>query len=584
MRVRRHVPSRSEDAASRDASSSTAVGVAFALAVAVVLAYLPVLQGGFVAWDDDLYVVGNRHVHGLSWENVQWAFTTVHSGNWIPLTWLSHAVDAQLYGLDPRGHHATALLLHVANTVLVFLVLRALTGARWRSAAVAALFGLHPLHVESVAWVSERKDVLSAFFWLLAVGAYARCARRPSGRRYALVAVAFAAAMLAKPMAVTLPVLLLLLDYWPLGRLSLRAVAEKVPLVVIALACSIAAFAAQQAEGGTRSLSQIAFADRLGNAAFAYVRYLSLMVWPARLSPWYSHPALEGPPLGDATVIGATLLLASITVGVAAAARRRPYLVVGWLWYLVTLLPVIGIVQVGGQGMADRYTYLPLLGIFIAVVWEVASWRWWNVPAARRAGTVAVLATLAIFAVLTVRQTRVWHDSLTLWTTTLARNPRAAIAYYALGGLYAADGRGDAAIAAYRRALKLRPDYANAHRELAPLLVRTGRLAAAAAHYRKAIAGGSDPAANHNDLANVLSSQGRVAEARRHLRLALRLRPDLVEAHNNLGILLAEEGRLREAEAEFRAALQAQPSFAPARQNLAALLAERGAAAGEDAR
>jgi protein O-mannosyl-transferase len=574
-RPRPHDVSRTDDA-----PRATAL-VAVALALAVAAAYLPALRGGFVAWDDDLYVVGNPHVHALSWDTVRWAFTTVHSGNWIPLTWLSHALDAQLFGLAPRGHHATALLLHVVNTLLVFFVLRALTGALWRSAAVAALFGLHPLHVESVAWVAERKDVLSACFWLLAVGAYARYVRRPSAVRYAITAAAYAAALLAKPMAVTLPLVLLLLDYWPLRRLSRRAVLEKVPLVAVALAAAVAAFVAQQAQGGTRSLAQIAAADRLGNAAYAYMRYLALTVWPVHLSPWYSHPALEGPPLGAATVAGATALLTLATALAVAAARRRPHLIVGWLWYLATLLPVIGIVQVGGQGMADRYTYLPLLGIFMALAWEVASWRWWDAAGARRAGAVAIVATLVVLAVLTTGQARVWHDSLTLWTTTLARNPRAAIAYYALGGIHATEGRVTAAIAAYRRALKLRPDYANAHRELASLLVRAGRPGAASAHYRKALAAGSDPAANHNDLANVLATQGRVDAARRHLEIALKLRPDLVEAHNNLGILLAEDGKLREAETEFRAALRVRPDFAPARQNLAAVLAERAPADGD---
>jgi Tfp pilus assembly protein PilF len=549
------------------------LAISVVLAVAVVAAYVPALHGQFLAWDDNVYVVENPHVRGLSWENVRWAFTTTHTGNWIPLTWLSHMIDGELYGLEPFGHHVTALILHVANTVLVFLVFRALTGAVWRSAAVAALFGLHPLHVESVAWVSERKDLLSAFFWLLTLAAYVRYARRPSGARYALVAVAFVSGLLAKPMAVILPVVLLLLDYWPLRRLSWRAVGEKVPLLLVALACSTGALMAQRSEGGTRALAQIPFADRVTNALVSYVRYLAHTVWPVRLSPWYLHPTLDGLPLAPVVVIGATLLLIAITALAVATRWQRPFLLVGWAWYVITLLPVIGVVQVGSQGMADRYTYVPLLGIFLAVVWELGAAPWWSAPVARRVGAAVALGVLATFAVLTARQTRVWHDSMTFWTETLARTPRAAIAYYALAARYAAAGRVEAAIAAHQRALKLRPDYVNAHREVAILLARRGRLAAAAAHYRKALANGDQPAEDQNNVGNILLNQGYLAPARRHFERALALRPDFAEAHSNLGVVLAEEGKPREAETEFRAALRVQPQFAPARRNLAALLA-----------
>ena len=549
-----------------------------ALGATVAAAYYPVLSAQFVSWDDDLHVVGNVHVRGLSAENVRWAFTTIHADNWIPLTWLSHALDGQLYGLDPAGHHATSLLLHIANTIVVFLVLRSLTGAVGRSAVVAGLFGLHPLHVESVAWVSERKDVLSALFWLLAMGAYARYARRPTGGRYAWVGLAFVAALLAKPMAVTLPFALLLLDYWPLERLSWRAVVEKVPLLVAAIACSLAALGAQNAGGATRSLAKVGLADRIANALVSYVRYLGLTVWPVRLSPWYSHPADEGPPLAHGAVLLAVLFLVAVSALVLATARRRPHLVVGWLWYLGTLLPVIGLVQVGFQGMADRYTYLPLLGVFIAVVWELDARLESMVPKGRRLGAAIAVVALAGLAVATTRQAQVWHDSRTLWTTTRARNPRASIAHFSLGNLDLADGHVEAAIQDYRRAVKLRSpkpdDYVNAHRVLAGLLVGSDRLAAAAAHYRKALAASGAPE-DHNDLANVLEAEGNSAAARRHLERALRLRPAFAEAHNNLGILFANDGKLSEAVAEFRAALRLRPDFAAAQQNLAAVLADQ---------
>ncbi len=556
--------------------------VALALAGLVAITYAPALRGRFLEWDDDLYVVRNPHVHGLSWSTVRWAFTTVHTGNWIPLTWLSHAADVAVWGLDPAGHHATAVALHVANTVLVFVVWRALTGVLWPSAVVAALFGVHPLHVESVAWIAERKDLLSTLFWLLTLAAYAAYVRRPSVGRYAAVMLAFAAGLLAKPMLVTLPIVLLLLDWWPLRRLSWRAVVEKLPLGVLAATAAVAAVVAQRAEGGLRDTTVVPIAARLANAVVSYVRYLRLTVWPIGLSPWYSHPALEGEPLSPVVVVACAAFLVVATAAVVAGARRHPHLAVGWAWYVITLLPVIGIVQVGGQAMADRYTYVPLLGIFTAVACEVGAWSGWGSPVARRAGVVAGGTVLVALAVLTTRQIAVWHDTTTLWRTTLARNPRAAIAYYGLGGIYAREGRADAAIVAYRRALKLRPDYANARRDLAMQLVRRGRWAAAAAQYRKLLAAGAG-AETHNDLANVLSSEGRTVAARKHLEEALALRPDLVEAHNNLGILLANDGRLDEAETQFRAALATRPDFTVARRNLQAVLAEqrRARAAGE---
>ena len=553
----------------------TLIGVCVVLALAVTTAYLPVLDAGLLNWDDNVVVSENPHIRGFSWDNLAWAFTTAHNATWVPLTWLSHALDYELYGLAPRGHHATSLALHIANTVLLFLVLERLTGVLWPSAVVAALFGLHPLHVESVAWVSERKDVLSTFFWLLAMAAYVRYVRRPATGRYLVVVAAVLAGLLSKPMVATLPVVLLLLDYWPLGRLSWTAVREKVPLALVALACAAGAVVAQGAGGGTRAIAVIGIGDRVANALVAYVRYLVAAAWPVRLSPWYSHPALEGVPLGWWAIGGAALVLAAASLLALRSAVRRPHLTIGWLWYLVTLVPVIGLVQVGGQAMADRYTYVPLIGIFIALAWEGARFGDWRLPWARRAAAVMSVGALAVLGVLTWRQAGVWHDSTTLWTYTIRVNPRAAIGYYGLGGLYAAAGRADEAIAAYRRALKLRPDFVNAHTEVGNLLAQRGRLAAAAAHFRKAIAQRPEAAVDHSNLANVLLNQNRPARARRHLEIALALRPDFAEAHNNLGIVLAEEGRLDDAIEHFRAAVRAKPNFRAARGNLTAVLAER---------
>jgi Flp pilus assembly protein TadD len=542
------------------------------LAVAVVAAYLPVLHAELLAWDDNLYVTENPHVQGLSLRNVLAAFTTIHvSGNWIPLTWMSHMLDVAIWGLAPAGHHATSLALHVVNTLLVFHVLERLTGARWRSAAVAALFGLHPLHVESVAWIAERKDVLSTACWLLAVSAYARYVRLLELRWALAVAAWFVAGLLAKPMVVTLPFVLLLLDYWPFGRLSAATVREKLPLVGLAAAASAVTFVAQRTMGALHAGMAISLGDRVANAIVAYVRYLELAVWPAGLSPWYSHPASEGVPLAWPIVALAAAVLAGITAFAVGWARERPHFLVGWLWYLGTLLPVIGIVQVGGQAMADRYTYVPLLGIFVAVVWEIAAWPLWRRVAFRRAATAAAITILAALGVRTWQQTQVWRDTSTLWRSTLAVNPRAAVAYYGIGGLRAREGRVDEAIRAYRRALKLRPDYVGAHAELGHLFVRRRRLAAAAAHYRKAIAVRPAPAEDLNNLGNVLAQQGNLVAARRHLEEALRLRPGFAEAHNNLGIVLAHQGDLAAAVTEFRTALTLKPGFQPAVTNLRAV-------------
>jgi Tfp pilus assembly protein PilF len=551
------------------ADGRASIVLALALAVAVALAYRPVIDAGFLDFDDNVVVSENPHIRTLSWETVRWAATTDLAGYAMPLTWLSHAVDYRLYGLDAHGHHRTSLLLHVANTVLVFVAFQALTGARWRSACVAALFGLHPLHVEAVAWIAERKEVLSAFFALLALVAYARFARTGSRASGAAVGAAFVAALLSKPMAMTLPAVLLLLDFWPLRRLSWAAVREKIPLFALALVIAVWAFVGSAGAGAVKSVELIGFSDRVTNAIVSYVRYLGLTVRPTQLCPWYSHPALDGVRLAAAEIAGSALALAALTGGAVFAARTRPWLLVGWLWYLGTLFPVIGLVQVGGQGMADRYTYVPLLGIFLALVWEVAAWPMWRAAAARAAGAAVAAAVLLALTVLTSRQAAVWHDPLTFWTTTLARNPRAAIAWYALAHIDADAGRTDRAIARYRRSLKLRPDYGNAHRMLGQLLAVRDRPAAAAAHLRKgmAAAGGSNPE-DENNLGNVLLNWGYPELARRHLERAIAERPQFAEAHNNLGIVLANLDDFDGAEREFRAALA--QGFAPARRNLAA--------------
>ena len=406
----------------RKAALLAAIGLG--LAAATLAAYAPALRGEFIdAYDDADYVFDNPRVKaGPTWAGVGWAFARSHAANWHPLTWISHMIDCGIWGLDSRGHHLSSLLLHALNSVLLLLALDRMTGRTWRAALVAALFALHPLHVESVAWISERKDLLSTLFWLLAILAWVRYARRPGAGRYATVVVLHLLALLSKPMPVTLPFTLLLLDFWPLGRLSLdsptlrrdasRLVAEKLPLLALSAASSAVTYLVQSAAGAVTFLESLPFPARVANAVVSYAKYLVLAAWPRELAPFYPYPEGGIPPW---EVAASALFLAAVTVAVLLAARTKPWLAFGWLWYVGTLVPVIGIVQVGLQSMADRYTYVPLVGIFVAVVWGAGDLaRRWRVPPAFR--SAAVLVLLLSLAVAARREAGTWHDSVTLFS------------------------------------------------------------------------------------------------------------------------------------------------------------------------
>ncbi len=449
-------------------------------------------------------------------------------------------MDYQLYGLEPRGYHLTNLFLHVVSVVLLFVALRAMTGARWPSALVAALFGIHPLHVESVAWVSERKDVLSALFWMLTLWAYARYAGRPHWTRYAPVVALFLLGLLAKPMLVTLPFVLLLLDYWPLGRLTdatgrltphrLRPlVLEKLPLFALAAAASVITYVAQSAGGAVAGLERFPFSVRVMNAVVTYLSYLTKMIWPADLAIRYPHPG-GALPVWQAGAAGIVLVAVSIAV---VASRRKPYLAVGWFWYVGTLVPVIGLVQVGDQAMADRYTYLPLVGVFVIIAWCTA-----DLVASRRPlrPAVAGLALASLIGLMIGARIQVgyWRDGITLYERTLAVSSGDALLHYNLANELRERGRGDEALAHYSDAIRLNPNYTAAYTNAGP----------------------------------VLATQGRIDEAIASYAVALRIDPNLAEAHNNLGMLLAEAGRIDEAIAEFSAALRLKPDLAGARRNL----------------
>jgi tetratricopeptide (TPR) repeat protein len=547
---------------------------ALAIATIAAAAHLPALRGSFLNWDDDVYVVSNPLVEAITPATLARMATSSHAANWHPLTWLSHATDRALFGLEPIPHHAVNLALHAANAALVFLALGALTGRHRRAAAVAIVFAIHPLRTESVAWVSERKDLLCAFFFLLAVLAHARYAARPAPARYAAVFGAAALALLAKPMAVSLPLALLVLDAWPLAR---RRLAEKLPLFALAAAAAVATVVAQSSDRATIALDVIGPAARAANAAVAAITYLWLTLWPFALSPFYPFPGVGGaPPLSPFAVVGAAAALVAISAAAWRLRRRAPYLIVGWLWYVVTLLPVSGLVQVGSQAMADRYTYLPMIGPAMAAVWGVADLlARLRRPRATLARAVAI-AWCALLIALSWRQAGFWRDSEALWRRAIAIEPRAAVAHSHLAQAFLADGRLPEAIAACRAALAIDARHEPAHFNLGLALARQGDIDEAIAAFRAAQAIRPDLGVIRYQIASRTLRLGRLEEAIAEYREAVRLDPELDVAHYDLGVLLAERGETEAAIAHYRAAIAARPHYPEANGNLAMLLLERG--------
>jgi tetratricopeptide (TPR) repeat protein len=549
--------------------------VALALAVVTLAVYAPVARHGFVDYDDDEYVFRNPRVRaGLSAEGVAWAFTSLEAANWHPLTWLSHMLDCDLYGLRPAGHHLTNLVLHTLNVVLLFLILAWLTGRTWPSAAVAALFALHPLNVESVAWVAERKNLLSTLFWILAIAAHGWYARRPGPRRYLAVVLATVLALLSKPMTVTLPVVLLLLDFWPLGRMGRatgRLVVEKLPLVALAVLTSWITFEAHRRGGSVVLVDAIPPGARLANAIVSYAAYALKLVWPARLGVFYPHRESSLPA---AQVAATAVVLALLTAAALRAAPRAPYLTVGWLWYVVTLLPVIGIIQVGTQAMADRYAYLPAIGLFVALAWGAAAMA--TRRSLSRVLAVGLAAALVALAARTSVQLRAWRDSVSLFTSTIAAVPDSWVAHYNLGNALTAAGRTAEAEGEFAETVRLRPRFARAHNNRGDALDALGRHQEAIAAYREAIRVNPDLAEAHNNLGTSLAASGRLAEAEVALREALAKRPDFVEAWLNLGIVLRRLGRLAESGDALSHAVVLRPDFDLARYQRAITAVQAG--------
>ena len=523
------------------------------LVAAVVLAYGRVLRNGFVAYDTPVYLTENPWVvRGLTKEGLRWAFTAVHASNWHPLTWISHMVDVQLFGLRPGWHAFENVLWHAANACLVLLALERLTGAFGRSLFVAALFALHPLHVESVAWIVERKDVLSAFFGLLAILAWIRWARTKSPGAYAGAFLALALGLLAKPMLVTWPFVLLLLDLGPLGRREIgirRLVLEKLPFLALAALSSIATVIAQRAGGAVQSLENLPLVSRIANAACAYVAYLARTCWPARLSFHYELPARG---YGAGPAVAAALALAAITAAAIALRRRAPWLLVGWLFFLGTLVPVIGLVQVGGQATADRYTYLPLLGVFAAASWSGAALL-------RRPEPIAV-AVLLVLGFLTWKQVGTWKDSRTLAEHALALAPDDAVAHDLLGFELAKEGKLDEAAEHFRRALAHQPGDFDAASRLADVLQQQGKVDEAQDVLGRAIRASPRIGALPRRLAILLEGQGRFAEALAASDSAVALDPSDASALHVRAIALEGLGRLPQAKADLERALDLDAS------------------------
>lgn len=562
-----------------------ATEIAFALVAGVVFLYLQLLGHDFVRFDDFGYIVDNPEVRdGLTWHGVRWAFTSFHMANWHPLTWVSHMADCELFGLAPGGHHLVSVVIHGVNAALLFLALRLMTASVAPSFTVAALFAFHPLRVESVAWASERKDVLAGLFFMLALLAYAHYARRPTPARYVLVFTALALGLMAKPMLVTLPLVLLLLDLWPLGRLGARgpagraalraALLEKLPLLALCVASAAITVVAQHRGGAVVELAAVPLPGRVANALVASVTYLSKTVWPARLAFYYPYPA-PGPGVAAALAIAGVLgamALASVTFLAAMQAGRRPYLLVGWLWYLIMLLPVIGLVQVGHQSMADRYTYLPLIGITIAVVWsaaEVAARR----PSLRRPLVAAGTVIVVLLSAATWLQARHWRDSRALFEHALAVTHDNYFVHNNLGNLLAREGDLEGAAAQFEQALSIRPDFTEAMNNLGSVAARAGDHDRARSLYEQAIALRPDYAKAHYNLALSLEALGRLDQAEHHYLLAMQHDANLFEAHERLGDLAARRGDFREAVSRFRAAIEGNPDLDEAACQLASILA-----------
>ena len=550
------------------------LGISVALVAMTIAIYAQTLEFQFLNYDDPGNVAGRPEIlHGLSSDGVRWAFTTTFVGNFIPVTGITYLTDYTFFGLHPGGFHATNVAFHCANATLLFLVLTSLTQRIWPSALVAALFAVHPLHVESVAWISERKDVVSTFFGLAVIGAYVRYARRKSYLAYALACVLFLLSLLAKSMLVTLPCALLLLDFWPLNRAGMSRsdirrwlwlACEKVPFAILAAIVSVVTIIVQGESGAIPSTDLLSFPVRVANALVSYMRYLTAMVWPRDLIPYYAHPQ-DGLPAWQ--VAAAAILLLTVTAAAWLLRKRWPYFLVGWLWYVGTLVPVIGLVQVGGQAMADRYTYIPLIGIFVVIAWALADVVR-AVPKSQHGIAAVCVIVLAVFGAFAYQQTARWRSSITLFEYTLSVDPTNSVALGNLGEAYVAAGRYEDAVRTTTLALQLRPGNAGNLRNLGSALRRLRRLDEAEDALRRSLELQPRSARGHNQLALVLMDRGRLDEAEQALRTAQQIDPEFLDAQLNYGNLWLRRGQLELAAGQYEFVLARRPRDVDALTNL----------------
>jgi tetratricopeptide (TPR) repeat protein len=555
---------------------SLVISIYFALLISTLLVFWQVRNFDFVNFDDPAYVTKNLDIQtGITHQSVKWALATGYYGNWNPLTWLSYMLDWQLFGSNPAGFHLTNLIFHILNTLLLFFVLKQMTNAIWQSAFVAALFALHPLHVEAVGWISCRKDVLSTFLWLLTMAAYIRYVKQPSISRYLQVLLIFVMGIMAKPMLVTLPFVLLLLDYWPLdriGRFQLRTlyrlILEKIPFIILTAVCSVIAVSTQRSMGGLVKFTELGLNFRIYNVLISYVKYIEKMFWPSHLAAFYPHP-YENVSVLYAVISAAVLLI--ITILVLRFAKNHRYLATGWFWYLGTLIPVIGIIQVGSHAYADRYTYITLTGLFIIIAWGLTELlaKWLSASPQRKItlglSMAIVLTTLGICA---HRQTSYWKNSVTLFSHTIEVTQNNCVAYNNLGLAYDALGCYPEAMEDFSQAIRIKPDYAEAYTNLGTVYARLGRYQEAIDVHKQAIKFKPGLAMAHYNLGNAYAKLGRGTEAIEAYKQAIKIQPDDAVAHYNLGNACYALGRYPEAINVFEQAIRIKPDYAEAYYNL----------------
>ena len=555
------------------------------------LVYGQVLDYRFLNFDDNKYVTENAHItNGFTREDVVWAFTESYASNWHPLTWLSHMLDFEIYGLDPFGHHLTNLIIHIANTLLLFWVLMKMTGTVWRSVFVAVMFAVHPLNVESVAWIAERKNVLSVFFFFLTLWAYIDYVEKK--RSFLFVVLFLAFGLMAKPMLVTVPFLLILLDFWPLRRWNFggfagesemsaikteslgRLILEKLPLFILVAGSCVITFIAQKGGDAVRTTELRSFYSSVANGLISYVEYIEKFAWPRGLSVFYPH---AGDSISGWKALTCGLILVVVTTWVVRSIQRAPYFAVGWFWYLGTLVPVIGIVQVGEQAMADRYTYLPMIGIFICIAWGFP-----ELIKNAKQKLIPILAGtfIPILMLLTWAQVKHWENSVTLFEHAIDVNenetPSFVIAYNNLGHALLSEQRFEDAVTVFQRAVEINPNYSKAQNNLGNALSELKRYDKAIGYYQQAIKIEPDYAEAFNNFANALRNRGQLKESVEYYREAIRLDGEYDEAHFNLGITWSQQGQLEKAIAQYQKALEINSKFTKAHNNLAGLLAQKG--------